>query len=595
MADRSSTVGAVPSPTEKPEVKGEPGNGVERGSLKRKVKGLLLFRLVLALVFLLLTLLTQGQRAGDLLGAHLRPLYYFSVILLLFTVFAALSLERVQRLRAFAYLQLSFDVGAVTALIYLSGGVESIFAFLYMPVIISAAVLLHRRGSLVIAALCSISYGLLLDLQYFGWIAPLQVVSEGVHSRDSGTYFLTLLMSMTGFFLVAYLSGYLAEELERSGRQIRENRKSYRKLELLHRNIVESLNSGLLTITPSGSILSSNLAAQEILALPADQINGRPFRSLFPRLGEVSLSSVGFPEGSRRLSSPDRCEVSYERPSGETICLGYTISPLRNENGESSGSVFIFQDLTRVKAMEENLHRMERTVFAGRIAAEIAHEIKNPLAAISGAVQMLEMDVRGESTQSRLMSILQREIERIDELVTDFMWLAKGYQKAQSPELVPISSVVEGILGDLRTKRKLHDRHRVDTSFESSPNIWMNRNQLRQILWHLVANALEAMPEGGDLTILTRSSTAPSSTPETVIQVRDSGPGIPRDILEKIFDPFFTTKSSGTGLGLSIVYQLVESLGGRIEVEAEEPKGTTVSLFFPQQPSLPLAKRDIND
>jgi two-component system, NtrC family, sensor histidine kinase PilS len=554
---------------------------VDDSKLKSGLKGLLLFRLLLGIFFLVLTFAAQGQRTADLTSADFHPLYYFSLILLLFTVFGALCLERVQHLRRFAYLQLFFDVEAVTALIYLSGGVESIFSVLYTPVIISAAILLYRRGSLVIASVCTVSYGLLLDLQYFAWIDPLQVRSAGVQPRESGTYFFTLLISTAGFYLVAYLCGYLAEEVQRSSRQIRENRRDFHKLEFLHRNILESLNSGLLTVSPSGHVLLSNMAAQGILALPSEQIDGRPFKTIFPTLDSRSWPSV---EALDELGPPnilERQELFYRRPAGEEICLGYTLSSLRKEDGKSWGWVFIFQDLTHVKAMEDHLKRMERMGFAGKIAAEIAHEIKNPLAAISGAVQMLQLDLSQETFHTKLMNILTREITRIDELVTNFLWLARGPQKSQSGKGVSVAGVVEEVVTELKAKGKLSNEHSIEIELECNPTFFMDRNYLRQLLWHPMLNALEAMPEGGALTIHIADASQNRDRTETMIQISDTGCGISRELRERVFEPFYTTKSARGGLGLSIVFQLMQNVGGRIEIDPEALPGTTLSLFFP--------------
>jgi len=251
--------------------------------MKRKIQGLLLFRLLLGVFFLVLTLVVQSRREGDLLAARIQPLYFFAMVIFLFTIVAAVSLKHIRHLERFGYIQLFFDVEAVTVLIFLSGGIESLFAFLYMPVIISAALLLQRRGSLLTASMCSLSYGFLLDLQYFGWISPLQIVADTTHLRDSGTYFITILMSIAGFYLVAYLSGYLAEELRSSSRQVEKQKSDLRQLEALHRNIVESISSGLLTIDEKGTVLFWNRAALETLGLKAEELRGRPSKRYFLR------------------------------------------------------------------------------------------------------------------------------------------------------------------------------------------------------------------------------------------------------------------------------------------------------------------------
>lgn len=559
--------------------------------LRRKLQGLLMFRLVMAVFFLLLTLGVQSHREADLLSVHLQPLYFFSCILFSFTILASWLLKYTHGLVNFAYFQLFFDVAAVTVLIFISGGIDSFFSFLYMPVIISAAVLLYRRGSLLIASLCSLSYGLLLDLQYFGWISPLEIISQVATGKDSGAYFLSILMNTASFYLVAYLGGYLAEELQKSSRKLKEQERDLIQLEVLHRNIVQSMNSGLLTIGQNGQILFCNRAAMEILALPAEQIEGRPFERVFPPL--EGMPWVAEPSAPFFTTSPglERMETAYTRPSGEEISLGYTISRLHKGSGEPSGWVLIFQDLTHLKAMEEHLKRMERLALAGRIAAEIAHEIKNPLAAMSGAVQMMQMDSSRDSQRSRLMGIVSREIHRINELVTDFLWLSKGARKSEKTEEVSLCSVISEILALLKTRSKVNVSHNIRTAFNCSPTYTMDAQHFRQIMWNLLTNALEAMPDGGELSIMVDTVRNRRGEGEEIrIDVADTGEGIPKDVQERIFEPFFTTKKTGTGLGLSIVYQMIENAGGRIEVASQAPKGTIFSLFFPLPGSLPLVK-----
>ncbi len=257
-------------------------NDSDDGRFRGKLKKLLLYRLILAVFFLILTLAVQSGRNADLLSAHFHPLYIFSCILFLFTIFGALSLERVRRLVQFAWVQILFDLGAVTVLVYMTGGIESSFSFLYMLVIISSALLLYRRGSLLTASACALIYGLLLDLQYFGWISPLQLVAGTGQERDSGTYFFHILMNTAGFFLLGFLAGYLAEELQRSSLRVRERERDLSKLATLHRSIVQSMSSGLLTVDLNGRIIFSNNAAQEILGMKSGEIAGRSVTGAFP-------------------------------------------------------------------------------------------------------------------------------------------------------------------------------------------------------------------------------------------------------------------------------------------------------------------------
>lgn len=557
---------------------------LEETAFRGKLKRLLLCRLVIALLFLVLTVAVQTGRRENLFTSDLNHLYFFCCVLFLFTIFGALKVEKTRHLIRFAWAQILFDTGAVTVLVYLSGGIESSFSFLYMLVIIGSALLLNRRGAILTASACSLVYGLFLDLQYFGWITPLQIVGSTGYARDIGTYFHTMLMNIAGFYLIGFTAGYLARELQKSSILAREHKRDLHQLSTLHQSIVHSMTSGLLTVDPHNRIVFVNNAGREILGISDQSIIGSPVESLFPDLDFPREPSDG---GSGR-GRTNRPETIYRHPAGEEKCLGYTVSVLHAEDGGQFGWVVIFRDLTQIKVIQERMEQMERLVYAGRIAAEIAHEIKNPLAAMSGAVQMLHSEIGDDPFRSKLTGIVQREIERINELVTNFLWLAKGSPRQEHVTDVAVCPAIQEILSLLKSKKQIAVSHTVQTVFESTPLWTIDPHHLRQILWNLLTNAVEAMPEGGDLVIRVRQQNAPA---EARIDISDTGCGMDATVRRRIFDPFFTTKANGTGLGLSIVYQLVEKAGGRIETLAgPSGKGTTFSLFFPPANPFSLAK-----
>jgi two-component system sensor histidine kinase PilS (NtrC family) len=557
--------------------------------LRAKLKKLLLYRLILAVFFLALTLAVQSSRNADLLSSIFHPLYVFSCILFLFTIVGALCLYKVRRLELFAWVQILFDLCAITVLVYMTGGIESFFSSLYMLVIISSALLLNRRASLLSASACALVYGLLLDLQYFEWISPLQLVSVSGPQRDSGTYFISILMNVAGFFLVAFLAGYLAEELHKSSRRVHEREKDLKELATLHTSIVQSMSSGVLTVDLGGNVIFSNSAGERILGIRSAEIEGHALRELFPSIEMPQLPPA--PAGTGR-KPPGRMETVYTNPNGAQITIGYSASILQNESGEAFGWTMIFTDLTKLKVIEEHIRRMERLVLAGTFAAEIAHEIKNPLAAMSSAMQMLQGEMGASALHKKLMGIVQREIERINALVSEFLWMARGSPKSARVEDVQVCSLIEEIISLLRARKQMHASHLIRTDFQARPLVPMDPHHLRQVLWNLFVNALEAMPEGGELSISVAVNDVPENNNRTArIDVGDTGGGIPDEARKRIFDPFFTTKQNGTGLGLSIVYQLVEKAGGRIEVSGPKVGSKTVfSLFFPTSPSFSLAK-----
>ena len=560
----------------------------ETGELQRKrLLGMLLGRLVLALFSLVLTVIVQVWKSESVLAAQLEPLYAFSSILFVYTIVGALSLKRVRNLSRFAHQQLLFDIAAVTCLVYLSGGVDSLFSFLYMPVIIAAAVLLGRSGSFWIAALSGVAYGLLLDLQYFRWLRPLYLTPVEAPTTAIETYFYSLLMALAAFFVTAYGSGYLTEELERSRLQVAHQRRDLARIERLHQHIVRSMTSGLLTLDGSGIVISANPEAQRLLAGASGTLIGSQIHDLVPDIGELIRATQI--TGADRV---ERREFLYRVPAGEPLCLGCTLSALRMDSDEplATGWVVNFQDLTKIKKMEEHLRRQEKMALAGKVAAEIVHEIKNPLASMSGAVQLLAADLGADPLHRRLTGIVSREIERIDQLVTNFLWLARGSLNLH-PQSVALAEGLREVAELMRSRHAADSAGRLRLGIEDEPLAWIDPDHFRQIVWNLVLNGLEAMPQGGDLNLrLTRNEGADTHPAEACLEVQDQGPGIPEELKERIFEPFFTTKRRGTGLGLSIVYQLLDQAGGRLEVDSVVGLGTSFRIFFPLSCVLPLVK-----
>ncbi|MGC9195032.1 MAG: two-component system sensor histidine kinase NtrB [Syntrophobacteraceae bacterium] len=564
-------------------------NPSDESRLGSKLKKLLLYRLLIAVFFLVVTIAVQSRRDNTLIGDLFNPLYLFSCILFLFTIFGALNLKYLRRLKMLALFQLLFDLGAVTVLVYMTGGIESSFSSLYVLVIFSAALLLGRRASLFTASACSLIYGILLDLQYFGFISPLKLATASFHPHDSGTYFFDILVNTAAFFLVGFLAGYLARELQSSKIRILEKESDLRNLQALHTSIVRSMSSGLLTVDLQGRIIFSNNAAVKLLGISSEEFSNRQIIEIFP---DIDFSRVQGATDNPLALPATRLETHYSHPAGMQIVFGYSASALRKENAKIFGYLIVFTDLTKRKAMEEHIQRMERLVLAGRLAAEIAHEIKNPLAAMSGAAQMLSTETGQTPLNERLIGILQREIERVNTLVTQFLWMAKDSPQSECLEEVAVCPAIEEIVTLLKANKKTCSAHTVRTDFRASPLISIDPLHLRRVLWNLFINAIEAMPAGGELSISV-SLQGPPQNPNTLVRIDivDTGCGISDPVLQRIFDPFFTTKECGTGLGLSIVYQLVEKAAGRIEVESKQTGiGTTFSLFFPPSSSFSLAK-----
>ncbi|MEJ5366362.1 MAG: ATP-binding protein [Desulfosoma sp.] len=584
----------------------------EASAFQRKVHTHLVLRLLAAVFILAVTFLFQLRLARDISEPVLYPLYVYAAVLFSVTLLSASVLRVIRHHELFAAAQFIFDVLAVTFLIYLTGGVASPFAFLYMAVIIAAAVLFQRRGSVLAAAACTIAYGALLDLQYFGWVHPVPFMGRSVSSGSSGLYFYTLAVSTAAFFLVACISGYLAAELEKSAKLSAKKSRDLKRLESFYRWLVESLGAGLITADAQGRITYANQAARELLGAGAESLEGLPVAHWLPGLEghalEIQPEKPGLPVSTefltpgtteapdpmnspeedsrdgRRITGPAVREITYEAPGGEKKSFVVTVSPMEplSDGPEGPVSVLVFQDQTLLKALEERMKRLEQLAFAGKMAGEIVHDIKNPLAAISGVVQMMETQWEGDDLSRRLRDILVREIDRLNALVGRFLWIAREGKGKERPEAVVVSETIRQVLDALTLGKILTAQHRVHTDVPEKLTVSLVPRHLFQILWHLIANAAEASPEGAVIHIAAREQDLHDGRPGTVLKVSDSGPGIPNDLAKKIFDPLFTTKEGHLGLGLSLVCRLVEEAGGDISVGSSPGFPTCVRLFFPR-------------
>lgn len=597
---------------------------------QRKVYTHLVLRLLAGVFILAVTVLFQLRLSRDIFEPSLGPLYVFAAVLFFVTLLSALVLRSVHRHGVFAVAQFLFDVLAVTFLVYLTGGVTSPFAFLYMAVIMAAAVLFQRRGSLFAASAATIAYGTLLDLQYFGWVSPIPFMGRTMPQASSGVYFYTIVVSAGAFFLVAFISGYLAEELQKSARLSAQKTRDLKRLESFYRRLVENLGAGLMTMDARGTITYANRAARNLLGAAEMRLEGQPLVHWLPGLKEnpdlsgstpgsmdewgrggivssemssavepldasehgppeqgednaQGLPPVGTPK-TEMSSAAQAMEIVQELPDGEKRSFVVTLSRLDSLECEDQKAerVIVFQDQTLLKALQEHMRRLEQLAFAGKMAGEIVHDIKNPLAAISGVVQMMEAQWEGDEVSRRLKDILVREIERLNSLVGRFLWIAREGKASERPEPVGVAETVRHVVEALTMSKHLSARHRVHLDVSESLTVHIVPRHLFHILWHLAANAAEACPNGGHIQIAAREYTDGSGRPGVLLKVSDNGPGVPADMAKKVFDPLFSTKEGHLGLGLSLVCRLVEEAGGWVRIGSSVAFPMCVRVFFPK-------------
>ena len=547
-----------------------------REEFLRKIKFLIFSRIIVITFLLGSTVLIHFKEKTIFLEPYLICLYALIVSTYLLNLLYILVLNRIKNLVAFAYIQIVLDIVYVTFIIYITGGIESIFSFLFILSIINASILLYRRGGFAIASASSIFYGACLDLEYYGILPPLFGQSPSILAYKASEFFYTILMNIAGFYAVALLSSFLAEQVRTSKKDLKEKEISLDHLEALHENIVQSIEGGILTLNNLGQITSFNNAAQVITRLKSSEILGKNFYEIF------------FPYQDKNIylnNLPKRFETSFTRSDDAALILGFSSSILRDKQHNEIGKIFTFQDLTRLREMEEKIKRMDHLAALGGLAAGIAHEIRNPLTSLSGSIQVLrdELDLHDENR--KLMDIALEETKRLNNLITDFLLFAQPERGGEKK--LDLSSLLEETLDLFIHSPECKQNIRVTQSIASGLFIDGNARHLKQVFWNILKNAIQSQPEGGDIHVVAmienRETTSGEDFPnrKVKISIKDNGCGIPKEIQKKIFDPFFTTKEQGSGLGLAISYRIIENHKGELTIRSRENQGTEVIIYLP--------------
>lgn len=465
------------------------------------------------------------------------------------------------------------DLFLETAVIHYSGGMASQFSMIYCLSIVGAAFLLRMPGGLGTAALATalfIGYGV---LERLGAITPpgIERMSLGPASEAG---LLDTYMHVSVFFLVGAVGGYLAERIHRNRRQLESAESQLQQLKIDTDFIVNNMTSGVLVVDSDGLVVTINPAAERILGIESSTSLMRPLSAVLetgaPRMAEDMAHALESGEG--RL----RHEIQLDREDGGVMPLGVSISLLRDAGGRKRGVVSVFQDLTEVREMQERVRKADRLAAVGTLSAGIAHELRNPLASISGSIELLynELDLDGENR--RLMELVMRESDRLDRIITDFL----SFARLRSPRKRPVdpSVCLEEVLILVRNHRPVVEGIEIELSVgDALPTVRLDDEQMRQVLYNLIVNSCEAMEGGGRLDIV-----ADSPSDDVVrIAMRDTGPGIADEDVDRLFEPFFTTKPDGTGLGLAIANKIVAAHGGTLDFSNRSGGGAEFVITLP--------------
>lgn len=544
------------------------------GEIKTRIYWLMGWRVVLVTLLLGLSLAFQVTK-----GERVETFYALIVFTYAATILYAVILQRLVRpevLVPFAWGQIAVDFIVESVLIARTGGIESPFAVLYVISVTVASLVPRRRVGLLTASLCIILFGLLTNVQLYGlaetwgWL-PHTRLSAAETLQAFGVYALA-------FLVVGFLSGALADQLRTADQSLLEKEQGLHRLRAFHENIVNSISSGVFTTDAHGLITSFNPAAEEATGYSSKQVQGRPWRDVFNwQPGELES------EDAEQVSRNLRFEVECKRADGNRLILGMTLGPL-HEQGETTGLVGVCKDLTQIRDLEEEMRRKEWLASLGEMSAGMAHEIRNPLGALAGAMQMLRKDVQTDETSQRLVEIAVREATRLNAIITEFL------QYARPPALNLVECDLNKVLAETfdLVQHEARTRTNITVVIVPCPDALpaqIDQDQMKQVFWNFAVNAFDAMPKGGQLTVSAgcrKVDVAGRKADVIEVSFQDTGEGIPKKNLDKVFLPFFTTKKSGSGLGLAAVHRIVDLHGGWIKVESEEGVGTRFGVCLPR-------------
>lgn len=478
--------------------------------------------------------------------------------------------------------QIGADLALALCLSVITGGGESPFSFLFIIAIINSSFLGGIRSALVVATFSSLLWGGLLSLQDTGrlalWLPALDLNPEaaGGITGKLGVRMVRILINTGACYLVAFLSGYLAGQLFLSRRALVMSQAHLGRLADLNESIIQSIDSGLVTMDQSGLVLSVNRAGLEILGQRLADMVGRPWQLFWPQLEHILPLA---PWSRAPFYGSNGLRFEYWRNSdGRELTLELNVMALVDSEGEVWGRLFVLKDLSSLLRMEEEVQKAEHLAALGELASGLAHELRTPLASMTGAWHMLSEDNLAPEDRARLTAIIGREMKRLAKLTNDFLSFARPARA--NPKVFDLKAL---IVDQLRVfGHSLKPGIALRSRLEDTPPIFFDQDQLTQVIWNLLANALEAGDQMNDMEILVETALDPSWPEHVALRISDNGPGIPRSTISKLFEPFFTTKAAGNGLGLPTVNRILHEGNGHITVDSIHKGLTTFSVFLPK-------------
>jgi two-component system sensor histidine kinase PilS (NtrC family) len=546
-------------------------------SIRKKIATLIAARAVIGTVLLGMGTIAEITAPGSF---PVDPFFFQIAVLYALTIVWAGTLRQVDRHLWLADLQLALDALLVTSFIYVTGGITSYFISLYLLPVIAASVIRSRRGAMFIASLSAVLYISLVIVQY---LPPSAFVHDPWLAADRPVLPLhsvaqyTVALNVFAFFAVAMLGGSLAEGVRSAAVRLEIASGRIADLKALNQHVIDSLPSGLATADVSQRILTFNRAAEAITGVSFTAAVGRPIAEVL----QLSAELLAALERELTGAVPRRLEIKYKTLDQRNIDIGLTATILQTPSGRA-GLLMTFQDLTHIKKLERDALIQQRLAAVGEMAAGIAHEIRNPLASMSGSIQILRQELSLDREQEQLMDIVLRESERLNATIGSFLAYARPQRFAIAQFDIRRALTDTALL--LRNSAEVHERHTIDLELPPTPVPYeADEHQIKQVVWNLATNGLRAMPDGGRL----RLSASLTDDLGIVINVDDEGTGIAPEELEHLFQPFYGHFEKGSGLGLAIVRRIVCDYSGEIEVKAHVGRGTSVSVKLPARAGVP--------
>ncbi|MGA9800050.1 MAG: ATP-binding protein [Terriglobales bacterium] len=508
---------------------------------------------------IILTLLFAIELAIARLTPNPFPLRLFIDVMSLWfavSVFYLLLLSFWEERRIQSLLQVITDLVMVTLMVYATGGVDSSLNFFYPLVIIVACILLPKVWAYLTGALAFILYVAVLELTYFGVIPSYSTTHPGLGALQA-----IIFVNLFGYLAVAYLAGLLAAKLRQVDVKLKYTRGALEDLQALHENIIQSISGGLITTGLDGYITLANTAAQELFERSERDFLGQPVSQLF-------LDPLPTVDSDRANG-----EVRFVASNGFCKTFRVTATTLSVPGRNPVGYVYTFDDLTEIRRLERDLRIQDRLAAVGRLAAAIAHEIRNPLTSIAGSVSMLAGIADLSDEHRQLLQIVTRESERLNGIITDFLAYSRGKQyRFASVDLLPL---LEDTLTLLEHRLNAENRGiRIERNYQFKEALIMaDGDKIKQVFWNFCENAVRAMSKGGVLSV-----SLEQVGEDWQVNFADTGPGMSRQLVEKIFEPFQSQFEGGTGLGLAIVYQIVQAHEGKVWARSKVGEGSVFVL-----------------